>query len=146
MLSALLLFLLARGMGGEWVRSRLRDRFRSFDRRARTAGPVLVGLMTGHPMGVMTPFHLAAGISGISWLAFLAVVLVAGQIRAATYAYLGANLLHVGSPGFWLASALLVALALLPLAHPKLRREGLGLVSRLFHSAGRAADRERETR
>ena len=145
-LSALLLFLLARGMGGEWVRSRLRGRFRSFDRRARTAGPVLVGLMTGPPMGVMTPFHLAAGISGISWLVFLVVVLVAGPIRAATFAYLGANLLDVGSLGFWLASALLVALALLPLAHPKLRREGLGLASRLSLSAGRAADRERETR
>ena len=145
-LSALLLFLLARGMGGEWVRSRLRNRFRSFDRRARTAGPVLVGLMTGHPMGVMTPFHLAAGISGISWLVFLVVVLVAGPIRAATFAYLGANLLDIGSAGFWLASALLVVLALLPLAHPKVRREGLGLAGRLSPALGRAADREREER
>jgi uncharacterized membrane protein YdjX (TVP38/TMEM64 family) len=145
-LSALLLFLLARGMGGEWVRQRLRGRFRSFDRRARTAGPVLVGLMTGHPMGVMTPFHLAAGISGISWLAFLLVVLVAGPIRAATYAYLGANLLDLGSPGFWIASAVLVALALLPLAHPKVRREGLGLASRLSPAPGPAAGRERQGR
>ena len=64
-LSALMLFFLARGMGSGWVRSRLRARFRSFDRRARTAGPVVVGLMTGHPMGVMTPFHLAAGISPV---------------------------------------------------------------------------------
>ncbi len=141
-LSALLLFFLARGMGSGWVRSRLRARFRSFDRRARTAGPVVVGLMTGHPMGVMTPFHLAAGISGVSWLAFLVVVLVAGPIRAATYAYLGASLLDVGSARFWLASALLVALALLPLAHPKVRREGLGLASRLSP----AADRQREAR
>jgi uncharacterized membrane protein YdjX (TVP38/TMEM64 family) len=145
-LSALLLFFLARGMGGGWVRSLLRERFRSFDRRARTAGPMVVGLMTGHPMGVMTPFHLAAGVSGISWLAFLVVVLVAGPIRAATYAYLGANLLDLGSARFWLASALLVALALLPLAHPKVRREGLGLASRLSSAAGLASGREREER
>ena len=142
-LSALMLFFLARGMGSGWVRSRLRVRFRSFDRRARTAGPVVVGLMTGHPMGVMTPFHLAAGVSGISWLAFLVVVLVAGPIRAATYAYLGANLLDVGSARFWLASALLVALAILPLAHPRVRRWGMGLTSRLSPAPGPASDRER---
>jgi uncharacterized membrane protein YdjX (TVP38/TMEM64 family) len=142
-LSALMLFFLARGMGSGWVRSRLRARFRSFDRRARTAGPVVVGLMTGHPMGVMTPFHLAAGISGVSWLAFLVVVLVAGPIRAATYAYLGASLLDVGSARFWLASGLLVALALLPLAHPKLRRWGLRLLARGLPGRGLAADRER---
>jgi len=143
-LSALMLFFLARGMGSGWVRSRLRERFRSFDRRARTAGPVVVGLMTGHPMGVMTPFHLAAGISGISWLAFLVVVLVAAPIRAATYACLGASLLDVGSARFWLASGLLVALALLPLAHPKLRRRGLRLLARGLPARGLAADRERE--
>ena len=73
------------------------------------------------------------------------VVLVAGPIRAATFAYLGANLLDIGSAGFWLASALLVALALLPLAHPKLRREGLGLASRL-PVPGLASDRERKGR
>jgi uncharacterized membrane protein YdjX (TVP38/TMEM64 family) len=99
--------------------------------------------MTGHPMGVMTPFHLAAGISGVSWLAFLVVVLVAGPIRAVAYAYLGANLLDAGSARFWLASALLVALALLPLAHPKVRRGGLGLVGRLSPAPGPASDRER---
>jgi uncharacterized membrane protein YdjX (TVP38/TMEM64 family) len=142
-LSALLLFFLARGMGGGRVRSHLRERFRSFERRARTAGPVVVGLMTGHPMGVMTPFHLAAGISGVSWLAFLVVVLVAGPIRAATYAYLGANLLDVGSARFWLASALLVVLALLPLAHPRVRRRGLSWASRLFPAPRPASDGER---
>jgi len=135
-LSALLLFFLARGMGSGWVSSRLRGRFPSFDRRARTAGPVLVGLMTGHPMGVMTPFHLAAGISGVSWLVFLVVVLVAGPIRAATYAYMGANLRDVGSARFWLASALLVALALLPLAHPRVRRECMRLASRRSGAPG----------
>ena len=41
-------------------------------------------------------------------------------------------------------SALLVALALLPLAHPRVRREGLGLAGRLAPAPGRAADRERE--
>ncbi len=142
-LSALLLFFLARGMGSGWVNSRFQDRFRSFERRARTAGPVVVGLMTGHPMGVMTPFHLAAGISGVSWLVFLVVVLVAGPIRRVTYDYMGANLLDVGSARFWLASALLVVLALLPLAHPKVRRGGLGLASRFSPSPGPASDRER---
>jgi uncharacterized membrane protein YdjX (TVP38/TMEM64 family) len=121
-LSASLLFWLARAMGDEWVRPRLHARFEAFERRAETAGPMLIGLMTGHPMGMMTPFHLAAGVSGVSWLAFLAAVLVAGPIRAAAYSFLGANLLEVGSGRFWIASALLVVLALLPLAHPRVRQ------------------------
>jgi uncharacterized membrane protein YdjX (TVP38/TMEM64 family) len=54
-------------------------------------------------------------------------VLVGGPVRAASYSFLGAHILDVGSAGFWLASALLVGLALTPLAHPKLRQR---LVSR----------------
>ena len=119
--SALLLFSLARVLGDGWVRPRLHARFPSFERRAETAGPLLIGLMTGHPMGVMTPFHLGAGVSGISWLAFFGVVALTGPLRAACYAFLGAHLLEVGSAGFWLASAAMLAVALLPLAHPMVR-------------------------
>jgi uncharacterized membrane protein YdjX (TVP38/TMEM64 family) len=120
-LSASLLFFLARLLGDGWVRPRMHARFPSFERRAETAGPLLIGLMTGHPMGVMTPFHLGAGVSGISWLAFVGVVLLTGPVRAASYALLGAHLLEVGSAGFWLASAAMLAVVLLPLAHPVVR-------------------------
>jgi uncharacterized membrane protein YdjX (TVP38/TMEM64 family) len=122
LISATMLFFLARAMGGQWVHRRLHERFRAFEQRAEVAGPVVIGMMTGHPMGVMTPFHLAAGVSGIPAGVFLAVVAIAGAIRAATYAFLGAQLAEVGSVGFWLATAALVAVALLPLAHRGVRR------------------------
>ncbi|MFT5696288.1 MAG: putative membrane protein YdjX (TVP38/TMEM64 family) [Myxococcota bacterium] len=124
-LNALILFLTARLLGRDWVLPRLRARYPDFERHANTAGPMVIALMTGHPMGVLTPFHLAAGITGISGIRFLAVVGTAAIFRAACFSFLGANLLDFGSPRFWLASGLLVGVALLPLAHPGLRAKFL---------------------
>jgi hypothetical protein len=42
-------------------------------------------------------------------------------VRAGCYAFVGAYLLEPDSPQFWIATALLLAVALLPLAHPGLR-------------------------
>ncbi len=125
-LNALTLFFSARLMGGDWARSRLHARFPEFEQRANSAGPLVIGLMTGHPMGVLTPFHLAAGLTRMSGALFGAVVLPAALFRSGCYAFLGANLLEPGSPRFWIASAVLVAVALLPLAHPGLRAGLLG--------------------
>ncbi len=121
-MSGCICFLLARFMGGEWVHERLQARVRQFDKRANAAGPILVGLMTAHPMGLLTPFHLAAGVSGMSLLVFLATVLLAGPIRAASYSALGSSLVEIGSPRFYMASGALILIALLQFAHPKLRK------------------------
>ncbi len=121
-MSGCICFLLARFMGGEWVHERLQARVGRYDERANAAGPILVGLMTAHPLGLLTPFHLAAGVSGMSLLVFLATVLLAGPIRAASYSVLGSSLVEIGSPRFYLASAVLILIALLPIAHPKVRK------------------------
>ncbi len=121
-MSGCICFLLARFMGGEWVHERLQARVGRYDERANAAGPILVGLMTAHPLGLLTPFHLAAGVSGMSLLVFLATVLLAGPIRAASYSVLGSSLVEIGSPRFYLASAVLILIALLPVAHPKVRK------------------------
>lgn len=121
-MSGCICFLLARFMGGEWVHERLQARVGRYDERANAAGPILVGLMTAHPMGLLTPFHLAAGVSGMSLLVFLATVLLAGPIRAASYSVLGSSLVEIGSTRFYVASGVLILVALLPFAHPKLRR------------------------
>jgi uncharacterized membrane protein YdjX (TVP38/TMEM64 family) len=121
-LNACLLFATARLMGRDWVLPRIHERWPDFEARARAAGPPFIALMTGHPMGVLTPFHFAAGVTGIGWGAFLAAVLPTAPIRAACYSLLGAHLLDPGSPGFWVATGLLAAVALLPLAHPSVRR------------------------
>jgi uncharacterized membrane protein YdjX (TVP38/TMEM64 family) len=119
--NACLLFATARLLGREQVLPLVHSRWPDFEARAQAAGPPFIALMTGHPMGVLTPFHFAAGVTGISWGAFLAAVLPTAPIRAACYSLLGAHLLDPTSPGFWLATALLAAVALLPLAHPRVR-------------------------
>lgn len=120
-LNAAALFLTARLMGRDWVLPHLHARFPDFEERANTAGPLFIAFMTGHPMGVLTPFHFAAGVTGISWGVFLLSVGPAALFRAACYSFLGANLLEPGSPRFWLASACLVLASALPLLHPGLR-------------------------
>lgn len=121
-LNGTLLFVVARLMGRDWVLPRLHARFPDFEERANTAGPWVIGLMTAHPMGVLTPFHFAAGVTGISLGVFFAVIVPAALFRAACYSFLGANLVEPGSPRFWVATVVLLAAALLPLAHPGLRR------------------------
>ncbi len=120
-LNGLALFVAARLLGRDWVLPRIHSRFPDFEQRATTAGPLLIAFMTGHPMGIITPFHLAAGITGISWTSFLLAVGPASLFRAGCYSFLGANLLEPGSPGLWIASGVLVVAALAPLAHAGLR-------------------------
>jgi uncharacterized membrane protein YdjX (TVP38/TMEM64 family) len=120
--SALWCFLLARLMGREWVQSRIPARLRPLEERAESLGPPLIGLATAHPMGVMTPLYFAAGLSRIRLAPFLVACAIAGPFRGGLYAWFGAQLLDIGSPRFWLATAVLVAVSLLPLAHPGVRR------------------------
>jgi len=120
-LNALVLFGTARYMGRDWMLPRLEARYPDFEERARTTGPLLIAVMTAHPMGVLTPFHFMAGVTRMSMWIFTLAVLPAALFRAGCYAFLGAHLLDPGSPRFWLASGVLLAAALLPLAHPGLR-------------------------
>jgi uncharacterized membrane protein YdjX (TVP38/TMEM64 family) len=120
--SALWCFAAARWMGRDWVQSRIPARLRPLEERAESFGPPLIGLATAHPMGVMTPLYFAAGLSRIRLAPFLAACAIAGPFRAGLYAWFGAQLVDFGSPRFWTATAVLVAVAVLPLAHPRVRR------------------------
>ncbi len=120
--SALWCFGAARWMGRDWVQSRIPARLRPLEERAESFGPPLVGLATAHPMGVMTPLYFAAGLSRIRLAPFLVACAIAGPFRAGLYAWFGAQLVDFGSPRFWTATGVLVAAAVLPLAHPRVRR------------------------
>lgn len=120
-LNALVLFGIARLMGREWVLPRLEARYPDFEERARSAGPMVIAVMTAHPMGLLTPFYFAAGITRMPVAIFVLAVCPAAIFRAACYSFLGANLLDPGSPRFWIATGVLVVASLLPLAHPGLR-------------------------
>ena len=128
-LSALLGFTLARTLGREWLRLRMGDRLETLERHSERVGPLVVGLATAHPLGPMSPFHWGAGLASMSWLAFFAVVLVAGPARAFLLSTLGASLAEPRSLGFWLATAAVGVVLVLPLAHPAVRRRLLRLSS-----------------
>ncbi len=119
--SALWCFAVARWMGRDWVQSRIPSRLRPLEERAESIGPPLIGLATAHPMGVMTPLYFAAGLSRIRVAPFVAACALAGPFRAGLYAWFGSQLLDPGSPRFWVATGALVAAAVLPLAHPRVR-------------------------
>lgn len=119
--SALLCFGAARVLGREWLWPRLPEGLRDLERRAGSAVVWIVGVMTAHPMGVMTPVHLGAGATRMAWQSFAAVVALAAPLRAALYASFGASLLDIGSSRFYAACALLAVASLLPLAHPRAR-------------------------
>ncbi len=122
LLSAVVGFGLARGIGGDWVRPRLQARLEGYGQSIERLGPLLVGLVTAHPIAPMTAFHWAAGFATVPLLGFVVAVLLGGPTRAFIYSFFGSTLLEPGSGEFYLAATILVVVALLPLAHPGVRR------------------------
>lgn len=125
LLSGVIGFSAARGLGRERVQRHIEARFPGFEQRIQRAGLAMVGLVTAHPMGVMTPFHWGAGITSIRLLPFAAVLAATGVVRAFSYSFFGAALIEPGT-SVYVAMAVLLVAALAPLAHPELRRRVLG--------------------
>ena len=121
-LSAVFGYAVARAGGRDWVEARLGARTDDFRRRAETAGPLLVGAVTAHPAGPMTPIHWGAGLASVPALGFVVAVLVGAPIRAALYASFGATLLEPGTPRFYLATLVLLAVTIAPFLHAKTRK------------------------
>jgi len=115
--SAIFGYTVARGAGREWLEARLGDRAADFHRRARAAGPFMVGGITAHPAGPMTALHWGSGLAAIPVLSFVLVVVLAAPVRAFLYSFLGSTLFEPGTPRFYLASVAILAVTLLPLAH-----------------------------
>jgi uncharacterized membrane protein YdjX (TVP38/TMEM64 family) len=126
LLSAMLMFALARGVARGWVRGRFGQRFRRFEQQVDATGPIVLAIATAHPMGPLSPMHWAAGVSGIRWYRFVLAVGLAGFVRAYIYSSVGATLLDVGSQEFYTASLALLVAALLPLLHRGVRAKVLG--------------------
>jgi uncharacterized membrane protein YdjX (TVP38/TMEM64 family) len=121
LVSALYQFVVARAIGRAWVRPYLGERTLRAERRLQRIGAVFVGFTTAHPIGPLTPFHLAAGLSAMPALGFVVAVLLASPLRSLSWSVFGASLLDTGSPRFWLTTAVLLLVTVLPLAHPKVR-------------------------
>ena len=129
--SAVLKYTIARLLGREWMRPYFGAAVDAFERRAAAAGPVVVGLVTAHPAGPMTPVYWGAGFAAVPVVSFLVAVVLTAPLRSFAYAFFGSTLLDPGTPRFWMATVILAVAALAPLAHR-------GFRERLLSAAGRA--------
>ena len=130
-LSAGLKYGLARSLGRDWLRARFGAAVDAFARHAEAAGPLVVGVATAHPIGPMGPIFWGAGFAAVPVFGFLVAVLLAAPVRAFIFSFFGSTLLDPGTPRFWIATIVLLAVALLPLAHPgfRARMRNLGRVA-----------------
>jgi uncharacterized membrane protein YdjX (TVP38/TMEM64 family) len=125
-LSGFLAFGVSRSVAGAWILPRLGPELHRVLARVERAGAWLVGLGTAHPMGPLTIFHCAGGLSTLSIFAFAAAVIPASLFRAGSFAFFGATLGDPGTPSFFLASGFLLVVGLLPLAHRGVRQRLFG--------------------
>lgn len=119
-------FALARRLGDVMVPGEWRPRLRRLT--ARGSAPVLLfaGVATLHPVGPLLAAHWTAGCSTIATSAFLLVIVPASYARAAALATFGSTLTEWSSPASLLFAAALVAVVVVPLCVPRVRRKLFG--------------------
>lgn len=115
-------FALVRVLRPRWVLSQVDRNVWGFERIIERAGPWLVAVVTAHPAMPMSAVHLAAGLSPVSIFSFASALSLGAFVRAFILAFFGSTLLEPGSPRFYAASLLLVAVFTVPLLHRGLRR------------------------
>jgi uncharacterized membrane protein YdjX (TVP38/TMEM64 family) len=126
-------FVLARRFGDAVVPGEWRPRLRSLTARGSAAVAMFAGVATAHPVGPLLAAHWTAGCSTIATSTFLLVIVPTSYARAAALATFGSTLIEWGSgPALGLAAAL-VAVIVVPLAIPSVRR-------RVFPAPVTAAD------
>jgi hypothetical protein len=94
---------------------------------------MFAGLATMHPVGPLLAAHWTAGCSTIASSAFLMVIVPASYARAAALATFGSALTDWGSPFSLAFAAMLLAVVVVPLCIPAVRR-------RLFPAPSTPAD------
>ncbi len=124
--SALVLFLAAHLFGADWVQRRFGEQYTLMLERIRTVGAVAVFAITAHPVGLLTPTHLAAGMAGISATRFAVSVALAAPIRAAPYALLGTAVLDLTGTQSMMIGLVLLLVFVLPLLNSRVRGWVLG--------------------
>ncbi len=121
LLSALVLFWLAQRLGAQWVEARFGRQYRQLLGRIRRLGAAAIFAITAHPVGLLTPSHLAAGLVSLNIGSFALAVALAAPLRAAPFAALGTAVLDLTGAQSLALAGVLAALILLPLLSPRVR-------------------------
>jgi uncharacterized membrane protein YdjX (TVP38/TMEM64 family) len=115
-------FGLARWAGRRWFRDHFGERFRRFEGQVDRLGPLVIGLSTAHPLGVLAPFHWGAGLSSIRFAPFALAIVLGAPLRAFAFSALGATIVDPSTPEFRIVCGGLAVAVLFPLAIPAVRR------------------------
>jgi uncharacterized membrane protein YdjX (TVP38/TMEM64 family) len=116
-------FGIARWLGREFVRRRFGTQMQVLDRRIDRLGPVVIGLSTAHPLGILAPFHWGAGLSSLSFRAFALALVLGAPVRAFALSTFGASLAGGSTPRVWAITAGITFLLLAPMGLPAVRRQ-----------------------
>lgn len=120
-LSGVLAFGLTRWLGVERLRSQVPPRARrTLELAGSRGGAGLMGLATGYPIGPLTIYHVGAALTSMPFVVFLVALCAGALVRAGLYAWFGEVLATGGLTEMALAGGVL-ALAALPLLHPRVR-------------------------
>ena len=127
MASAMVLFFLARKLGADWVQRRFGDQYTAMLDRIQKVGAAAIFAISAHPIGLLTPAHLAAGLVGLSTGPFALAIVLAAPIRSAPYAFLGTAVLDLTLTQSLIISVILIMVFVLPLLSPKVREWVFGV-------------------
>jgi len=119
--SALLLYYLARQLGADWVERRFGEQYTAMLQRIQRLGAVAIFAITAHPIGLLTPAHLAAGTIGLDARRFAVAVALAAPIRTIPFAFLGTAVLDLTVAQSLAIAGVLLLVFVLPLFSPRVR-------------------------
>lgn len=89
------------------------------DRADSRTGGLAIFAGTAYPVGPLSAYHAAAALTSMALPAFLISLFAGGAVRAASYAYFGAQIVEGDPRTLGAAAAILLAIAGLPLLHPR---------------------------
>lgn len=115
------MYYLARILGPDWVQHRFGEQYAAMTGRIQRVGPVAIFAITAHPVGLLTPAQLAAGLVGVGVTQFTLAVALAAPIRAAPYALLGTAVLDMTRTQSLIITGILIMVFVLPLFIPQVR-------------------------
>lgn len=123
-------FGLTRWIGRDAVLTRMPSGLRTtLENGSRMPSLAILFLGTAYPVGPIIWFAVGAALTGIALPSFIVTVFVGGFVRAVTYAFFGSSLVDAEVHEVLLGGAVIGAVAMLPLLHPRLRAQVRRLLS-----------------